>query len=344
MKNNNFTIIHIIAAYMVLIGHQFVLMGQGPIMLCGLDIHGLGMRILFLVSGYLVSASYLRTGSPIRFILKRLSRLYPALIVCLIITIIFCRFITDAPEYYWNSALVYFLHNIEMRPKFDLAGVFVDNLYPFAVNGSLWTLPLELVCYLVLVPLLEIYKFLNKKSVFFAKIFLVIPLVCFSGIDYWRTTSGINLSVVFWDTEWMNIFALGTYFLVGILFQVLELKKICSMQVSVVLIILYMCLPPMIKYVLTPYVIGYYVLSFALEEKPLFNKYIKKDICYGVYLYAFPVQQLLIHFLMIKHAIYISTYLMMFFSVIVVTGMALLNYCLLEDRNWMKKLFDNKSV
>ena len=343
MKKNNFTIIHIIAAYMVLVGHQFILMGQGPLVLFGIDLHGLGVRVLFLVSGYLVSASYLRSKNPFHFWWKRISRLYPPLAVCLIVTVLVMRLVTESPEYYWQSAVQYILHNVEMRPKFDLAGVFVSNPYQYAVNGSLWTLPLEIACYFLLVPFLEIYKLIKKKSVVCSAAYMVLPVFAVSCFDFWKIKYGNGVSVVLWGTEWLNMSYLGTYFLFGVAVSILDLKKFCNMQVSVLLVVLYSCMTPDVKYFITPYVVSYAVLSFALVENPMFDKCIKKDICYGIYLYAFPVQQILIYIISVKHGIQVSPFILCLPAIVLTTAFAVLNSLIIEDTGWIKALISLKN-
>lgn len=164
-RNNNFTIIHILSALLVMLGHQFVIMGQTAPLIFGMQLHTLGVRILFLVSGYLVSMSYCRSTSRRNFLWKRAIKIYPALIVSLIVIVIALRFLTGMDAgIYWNAAARYVIHNVQMRPKFDVADVFYNNTYPITVNGSLWTLPIELACYLLVIPVIDVFRRLNKNK------------------------------------------------------------------------------------------------------------------------------------------------------------------------------------
>ncbi|WP_026510180.1 acyltransferase family protein [Butyrivibrio sp. LC3010] len=338
MKNNNFTIIHIAAAFMVLMGHQFVLLGSAPLTLMGMDLHGLGVRVLFMVSGFLVSASYMRSKNPAHFLWKRLSRLYPPLIVCLALTIIVFSFISNSPEYYWHSAKKYFIYNITMRPIFDLAGVFSENPYPSAVNGSLWTLPIEIAWYFALIPVLGLFKILKRYSDVVSRIFLVVLLCIMTAFDFWITRNPEGINLLYWNTDWKYGVILGIYFMIGVTFQMMNLKKLCNMQIAVIVILVYTCLAPDIKYILTPYVVSYVVLSFALVENPLFAKYIKKDICYGLYLYAFPVQQLLIYEIYVRNNTYVSPFMMGLISAVIVLVIAVAEFYLIEEKIWLNRL------
>lgn len=330
-RNNNFAGVHIVAALMVVVGHEFVLLGNMPPTILGVDIHGLGVRILFLVSGYLVSSSYLRTDSPRRYIWRRLSRLYPPLIICLIVTILFMRLLTTEPELYWQSSWAYFWHNIEMRPKFDLVGIFAENPYPVGVNGSLWTLPIELMCYLLLIPVLELVSILSKFSLRYAKILALGLLLALSGINVIWEVFANGCSIVFWDTDWLRFIPLSIWFLIGAFFYVFEWKQLCNWQAGVVMIILVICLPTVVRDVVVPYIIGYLVLCFSLADKPLFGKLIKRDICYGLYLYAFPVQQATIY-LALKSNINLNLYSMLLISIIVTVVLAELSYFVVEEK------------
>lgn len=336
-RRNNFTMIHITAAIMVVVGHQFVLLGLTPPTLLGIDIHGLGVRILFLVSGYLVSISYSNSKSIGSYVWKRVSRLYPPLVLCLILTVVVMRTVTDVPEYYWQSALSYVIHNLEMRPKFDLAGVFANNPYPTGVNGSLWTLPIELVCYFTLIFVIEIFKLFSRIGKIISEIFMVILLVALSLLDWYKLMYLNGTMIVLWGTDWFNAVTLGIYFFIGVMFYLLDLKKICNWQVGVLAVVVYVCCPSMIKYVITPYVFGYLVMCFALADNPRFYKLFKRDICYGIYLYAFPVQQLLIYILGIRKGYNLSPYFFVFISVIVVCGLAIAQSIVIEENKLLHK-------
>lgn len=328
---NNFTMIHIIAAIMVIVGHQFALMDlELDIQILGRPIHEVGVRILFLVSGYLVTASLLRQSSIGKYIIRRLTRIYPPLILCLTITVLSMRLVTNNVEYYWQSALYYFLYNLEMRPKFDLAGVFEGNPYPYAVNGSLWTLPIELALYLVLIVWVMAIKLIDRKNIYAKSIFSFVWLVTLSWIDvYYVNLQGKSL--IIWYTDWAQAINLSLYFFLGVIFQILDLKRICNWQVGLLALVTNVCLPPRIQYVVTPYLTAYIVMCFALSEKPLFSNLFKKDICYGMYLYAFPIQQVIIYIFVLKLSITNSVYVLLLISLLLTIVFAKIQYWLIEE-------------
>jgi peptidoglycan/LPS O-acetylase OafA/YrhL len=147
----SFDLLRLIAAVMVVFSHCFPLAGRPPLTIWGVEDFGaLGVSIFFVISGYLVTASYLR--DPKTYLLKRVLRIEPALIVSLIVTVIALGFLTTAPGAdYWPAAALYVIRNALLFPAtYELPGLFEGNPVPGVVNGVLWTLRLEFAFYLVL--------------------------------------------------------------------------------------------------------------------------------------------------------------------------------------------------
>ena len=78
-RENNFSFLHWMGLLLVIIGHQYNLLAQGSPTILSVEYHYLGVRILFVVSGYLVTESYKRTRSNNKFVKKRLLRILPGL-------------------------------------------------------------------------------------------------------------------------------------------------------------------------------------------------------------------------------------------------------------------------
>lgn len=137
-------------ALAVLIGHSFVLLGRpAPF---GIDWHVYGVLLFFLVSGYLIAGSWRADPRFLRFAEKRARRIMPGLVAVVLLTaLLLGPLLTTSPDY-WPGALRYIWRNVLLLPLHALPGVFEGNPQP-AVNGSLWTLPVEVFCY-VLTPLL----------------------------------------------------------------------------------------------------------------------------------------------------------------------------------------------
>ena len=202
-----------------------------------------------------------------------------------------------------KKAFYYFIGNIFGIHSFRLPGVFVENLYSDAINGSLWSLNPEILCY-ILVPLLCGGKKRRKR--------VWIPIViCSCGILYelsYHTLVNIKCQ------NWLIVMMC---FWFGACINYYQLEKYLNMQVAIILgIVISFSANNFIT--INILIICYIVLSLCLAEKPIFMNIIKSDINYEIYLYAWPIQQTLIYCLTIKQNISISVTEMFFLSLICV--------------------------
>ena len=67
MKKNNFNIIRFLAAALVFAGHMGILMGGGAPLMGSFSLQEIGVSTLFIISGYLITKSWLSDPHPIRF-------------------------------------------------------------------------------------------------------------------------------------------------------------------------------------------------------------------------------------------------------------------------------------
>jgi peptidoglycan/LPS O-acetylase OafA/YrhL len=154
-----FDYLRLIAATLVVAHHARVLDGKAPLMIgAGPDLGALGVGVFFVISGYLVTASLGRTRGVAAFVAKRVLRIAPGLLAALALTaFVLGPLVTRlAPSAYFTSAepYLYVLKNLSLYAvTYGLPGVFDQAPFPGVVNGSLWTLRLEFTCYLGLAAL-----------------------------------------------------------------------------------------------------------------------------------------------------------------------------------------------
>jgi peptidoglycan/LPS O-acetylase OafA/YrhL len=158
---NNFDLIRLLAALAVMFGHSYVLQLPGgqhdPVaQLFGRESCGsLAVFAFFLMSGILISASFDRQRSVPRFLALRVARIWPALAGCSLFAVfivgpLFSTWATR--DYFASPDTWYFLgHMLTIVHGLGwlLPGVFANNPFVGAINAAVWTLPLELKCYLV---------------------------------------------------------------------------------------------------------------------------------------------------------------------------------------------------
>lgn len=159
-RRDNFLLLRLLAASLVIYGHASAIAGgdSWPDLFSWLGwpdySGGLAVDVFFVVSGFMVTGSYLRRRHVGEFLWARVLRIYPAYVVCLVGTaLVLGAACTRLPlhEYYGSHAVVHYVSkNIELGKGlvWVLPGVFIDNPKLHWVNGSIWTLPAEIRMYL----------------------------------------------------------------------------------------------------------------------------------------------------------------------------------------------------
>jgi peptidoglycan/LPS O-acetylase OafA/YrhL len=163
-RNNNFNLIRIVAALAVLMTHSFVLSSGNPDdeplrQTLGMTLGSIAVDVFFVTSGLLVTASLLRSESVVAFAWSRCLRIFPGLLVMLVLTVFLLGplFTTLQPASYLLDPRThaYLIKGATLVTGIldRLPGVFESNPYPASINGSLWTMPYEVRMYVLLAVL-----------------------------------------------------------------------------------------------------------------------------------------------------------------------------------------------
>lgn len=262
----NFDLMRLAAALLVVVSHTFPLAGQPPVRIMGVeDLGALGVSIFFVVSGYLVSASYLR--DPRSYLFKRVLRIEPGLVASLVVTVVLLGLVTTAPPaIYWPKAAEYVVRNSLLYPAtYDLPGVFQAAPLAGVVNGVLWTLRLEFSFYVVLMLVR-------------ARLPLLVVLTAVCAVVW--------LAMTFATPDWASERLTRIVFLTarnGLLFFAGAALQVGRVKV-----------PPWAgaaSALAFPFA-GAAALPTAVLGLARPGK-LPADLSYGIYIYAFPVQQML---------------------------------------------------
>ncbi len=260
----NFDLMRLIAAVLVVVSHTFPLAGQAPLTIRGVeDLGALGVSVFFVISGYLVTGSYER--DPRSYLFKRLLRIEPGLIASLVVTVILLASVTTASQAeYWRGAALYVVRNALLYPAtYELPGVFADAPHAGVVNGVLWTLRLEFTFYLVLMLIRA-----NLKRI------IALAAVCACG---WLA---LAFALPGWaDQQWSRIAVLAARN--GFLFFAGSALWLTRAQVPLWLGGVSALAFPIVG----PLALPTAVLGLARSGR------LPADLSYGVYIYAFPIQQ-----------------------------------------------------
>lgn len=295
-KENNLTLLRLVAAAAVLFSHSWPLSSGvravdpvtaflGEVTGSALSLAGLAVNAFFVISGYLVTKSAIRSEARPYYWWSRGLRIYPALIVnILIVALLLGPAVTALPlsEYFRGETLTEYLTNnmLMWNAVYQLPGVFEGNPES-AVNGSLWTLPVELRCY-VAVGIMAVAG-VFKSRLLASALCAAILLVGFFSDDYQPFG---KLSVL----QNVGYFILGAHF-----FMYRDLIP-ASPFAALLLIIGGLAIPlGMLGSIAAATGFAWLILWAGLAAPRVVNIETRLgDPSYGIYIWAFPVQQALV--------------------------------------------------
>jgi len=285
---NNFDLLRLFAALLVFWFHALALTGRSaPLLFSWIPPGPLGVIIFFLISGYLVSKSWESDPHAVRFLARRALRIFPALTVLVVLTaVVLGPALTTMPlhAYLHHPLFRGYFNNIRLLSRYALPGVFEHQIYPFAVNGSLWSLPVEFTFYLTLM-LLGLAR--TPRWVIAA-----LALICCWATLRWPL-SRENLIVVY-GMSMQDMVMYGVYFLLGVCVSRFRLERHLTLTGLCAGIVLMIAVEPwpmasrIVSWIAFPAIFLTFGLATSAAARALAGL---GDYSYGVYIYAFPVQQ-----------------------------------------------------
>ena len=296
-RHNNFDFLRFLFASLVIYSHSFALLYNGT--WAGYDplLHwthgqiafgGLAVDGFFLISGFLITKSWLGSRSIADFAEKRARRILPALAVVLVVTVlVFGPMATSLPlPVYFSSprtpAYFGFMGTVNLHLTDRLPGVFSSNPLAGRVNGSLWTIRCEALCY-GLVAVFGGLKMYRCPAVVLATA-IAATVVMAAG------------SRLFGMGEFADSFRVLVFFLWGMAFYLYRGVVPHSRLLLAVALggLAVFEITGVLTYFL-PLLGGYCVFYFAFSPRLGLQRFARHgDLSYGLYLYAFPMQQLLV--------------------------------------------------
>ena len=294
---NNFTLLRFLAALLVIYSHSYPLAGvrgeSEPLrrLLHFTTFGDVGVDVFFVISGFLVTASYLNRSGFWAYFKSRCLRIFPGLLVCLLLTAFALGpLVSSLPAADYFSAhetYAFVLRNSMLVVQYTLPGVFT-GLPAAGVNGSLWTLPAEFRLYIV-VGLLGVAGLLANRRFYFW-IALALAAVAVSAPP--------DLALTFNREPYTSLFL---FFVAGSALCVYG--RHVPVNGWIVLVLILICAPCYGTRAF-PWVTGaaltYGVIWFAYVP-PLHAFDRVGDYSYGLYIYAFPIQQALRQYLVHIH-------------------------------------------
>lgn len=285
-RSNNFTLLRLILAWLVLFGHAFPITGNGldpisKLMSPHTWIGEVAVSGFFAISGYLVAAS-ITNRSISDFCASRLLRIYPAIFVYSIIAVLIIGPLgadVSLEKYFDSNPWITLWNATLWEWPYNLPFVFVHHPLAEATNGSGWTLPGEIRCYLMVLALGFFGVFENRLRANIALLAILFMIYeNYTGIPMFGGNARFASPL--------------TFFIVGCLFWVN--RKFIALNWSMAIVLAALTFVSAgIGYHKAIYTLSLvYIIFMVAYMAPAIDLDKFGDISYGVYIYAWPVQQL----------------------------------------------------
>jgi peptidoglycan/LPS O-acetylase OafA/YrhL len=301
MRNNNIDALRLLLAVLVIFSHSYAL-GLGsearePLALATrgqLTLGNLAVDWFFVLSGFLIAQSWERLGAWRPFMLKRIKRIYPGFVVAAAL----CSWLVvpvASRDYstYTLAHLVDFLAKVPRLLLPSYRSAFVHNAYPGAVDGSLWSIPYEFWCY-VGVALMGGVGLLRHRGWVALLFALAIPIHMVFAITRAHPGGGFLGVVLGYPPLWAMMLPL---YLAGVVYY--QFRAWLRPRPSAALVagagLVVAARIPHAMVVALPTLGTYLLFCLAFSKRIRLYGFAKHgDFSYGVYLYAFPIQQLIV--------------------------------------------------
>jgi len=243
------------------------------------------LPIFFALSGFLVMGSAVRTKSLKVFLAARGLRILPALATEVTISaVILGSLVTSLSlsEYFANAGFFQYFGSLIGKIQISLPGVFTTNPLDNQVNGSLWTIAPEILCYTYIAFVIAT-GLLEKRRVLSI---LIVSMTAF---------------LVVCDIFELGLRKIGDPFLPHILILAFALGNLLflwrnavpfsrSLFVGCLVVGMALVSHPKLATLATPPLV-YVTVYLGLLPLPRIPLLDRGDYSYGIYLYAMPVQQ-----------------------------------------------------
>ena len=312
-SRNSFGFLRLLFAFAVLVSHTFKL-GYGQDDPVGLWSHGqaeigsLSVTGFFVISGFLITRSGRRTALG-RFAWHRVLRILPAFWICLLVTAFVLAPIVALIERgslsgFWGhpeGPLQYVWHNwfIAIR-QYEISGLLLDVPYgrmtgSGAIDGSLWSLVYEMMCY-VMVAALAVFGILRRARV--AVLAAAAAGLLLAVVDLLRAGPGPHglAGPVFGidGLDWHDLIFLTYAFILGAVLDLYRDRIWLSDGLAIVAGLTVVLTLQFGAFGVLGFPAYAYLILWAATRLPgrLQRVGRRNDYSYGFYIYAFPVQQI----------------------------------------------------
>jgi peptidoglycan/LPS O-acetylase OafA/YrhL len=290
---NNFDFLRFLFATLVILSHSYYLTGKPKLepfsqLTLGQSFFGeISVNSFFVISGYLITASWLKSTGVWNYLEKRILRIYPAFIVVSILCLALVGPVLSISSHYYfhNVNVLKFAFQTLLLDKFSVPVVSYNFRSPVDVNGSLWTIKIEFECYLMVIAFGLAGLF--KKPAF------ALSLLVGSGVLY---AFGLLHGGSHFGFATMVHLRFFYFYLAGMVFYLYR-EKIQYKPAIVAGVLVAAVVTAVLRRfeVFMPLELPYLLMAVACGKHIPFDWLSKRcDLSYGLYLYAWPIQMLLL--------------------------------------------------
>ena len=258
----------------------------------------IAVDLFFIISGFLITASFERSSTVWNYLGKRIRRIYPAFIVLSILSAVVVLPIAGghlAGSSFAAQAGNVLTHALRLR-GLDASEGFTSNPYPAVMNASLWSVSYEFYCYLGVI-LLGFSGLLRSRRWLMVLLVLAIGVSVAFRIYAWNPSGSMAGTVLGTPLRWARLIPM---FLAGIiLYRLRGHLRLTKTWIGVALGLMVVAARiPHVWIIVFPLVGGYLVLALAFHPALRLHRWSRfGDFSYGTYLYAFPIQQLILQWI-----------------------------------------------
>jgi peptidoglycan/LPS O-acetylase OafA/YrhL len=287
-RENNFDFLRLFLAVLVIFSHCYPLAigtetNEPFVRLTHGQATGgaIAVDLFFIMSGYLITASFLRSEGIRDFLSKRVRRIYPGFTIAMLFgALVIIPLSGGAIRATRAGSLINFVGNALLLREPLYAGTFSHNPLPNMVNGAVWTIPFEFWCYIG-VLMLGMSGMLSRRKLM-------------SGIFICAVAFSVWFNVLHLEMPLARLLPMYLAGVIAYLFRdIIHYNRTHALICFFAL--LFACFVPLTLGAILPFAAAYLLFWIAFNPSFRLHRAAKfGDFSYGTYLYAFPVQQMIV--------------------------------------------------